>query len=493
VRMWGPPTAQQVRGVLRVVKQQPRDSLLVAACGGRLSAHSLLLALHSPILADLLGEEGRQAVSLPLDMDTVTSLVTFMYGGKVDWGWEVEEAARWLGMAVKDQGLKMEVMESADEEEEDKFFREREGDHVKMEDHEAKHALTKSYSVKSSPQKRKAFELSSEDDDSSDEDEEDPDYFEPSSDNMKSGLNNQCSTDAPKKKRGRPRKSEEEKAKRKLTQNKSNPEYKFPCNFDGCEYRLSTILFLNRHKLLRHDEPMVCEECGMEFLKCKIYLAHKQNEHPAWTCEECGEKKKTKASLTNHIEANHKERIPCDQCGKMYGTKDCLKLHLKQEHGDHEDFQCTECEYKTRKKELFRQHVERRHTERLQATCEFCGEVFKGLKKHLQRTGCGQPNFQAKRYPCDQCDKTFFSKDVVKKHLKQIHSGVRDKVCDQCSYTTYTNYNLRLHVTKMHLGVSMVKESCPHCEKQTTNISRHIEVYHQTKVKESSSLEEQIM
>ena len=117
---------------------------------------------------------------------------------------------------------------------------------------------------------------------------------------------------------------------------------------DFGDYRLSTILFLNRHKLLRHDEPMVCEECGMEFRKCKIYLAHKQNKHPAWTCEECREKKKTKASLTNHTEANHKERIPCDQCGKMYGTKDCLKIHLKQEHGDHEDFQCTECEYKTR-------------------------------------------------------------------------------------------------------------------------------------------------
>jgi len=233
-----------------------------------------------------------------------------------------------------------------------------------------------------------------------------------------------------------------------------------------------------------------------------------KNVHPNYACQHCGVKKKTINSLKNHIEAEHKESIPCPECGVIYKTQASLNQHIKRVHSDQSALQCSRCDYKTNITGDMKAHYERTHTEIGQETCEFCGEVFKNLKNHLERTGCGQEgesvschycgkhyptkvacqfhiswkhekirkeeacefcgkcvinlkrhlqntscgksNVQKKKVSCTMCDKTFSNTDAMKTHIKRIHENIRDKVCQQCSYTTYCNYNLRLHVTKMH-------------------------------------------
>ena len=154
-----------------------------------------------------------------------------------------------------------------------------------------------------------------------------------------------------------------------------------------------------------------------------------------------------------------KERdIPCPHCGVPYATQNSLTIHIGRVHKEKEPQKCSHCDYKTPFLSDMKSHWKRKHTDECLETCEFCGEVFKKLKCHLLRTGCGQTNAQPKpKVPCPQCDKTFRDKHDMNVHIKRIHLGVKDKMCSQCSYATYSNHNLKLHISKAHLGTGMAK------------------------------------
>jgi hypothetical protein len=124
-------------------------------------------------------------------------------------------------------------------------------------------------------------------------------------------------------------------------------------------------------------------------------------------------------------------------------------------------------------------HFTRRHTKDSRDTCQYCGEVFKELKKHLKRTGCGGENVKPDKVKCPSCPKELSNKPALDQHEKKIHKGVRDRICSQCSYATYSTFNLKLHFSKVHIGQKdLEKESCPHCDKVTTNLKYHIEIKH---------------
>ena len=123
---------------------------------------------------------------------------------------------------------------------------------------------------------------------------------------------------------------------------------------------------------------------------------------------------------------------------------------------------------------------DRRHTDQLCETCEFCGEVFKGLKKHLERTGCGgDVPLKKEKIPCPFCPKEMSGRDQLKRHIKTIHdTKSKDKLCPDCDYSTYSNHNLRLHIGSMHGGPRMEKKSCPQCQKSVINLKWHVQTYH---------------
>ena len=254
-------------------------------------------------------------------------------------------------------------------------------------------------------------------------------------------------------------------------------KYQGEVGCEHCNLRFKKHWFMMKHRLNRHNIPMDCESCDKKFSLVADFKKHTKKEHPNKTCDECGMKFSRIQSLKNHVLAKHTEDIPCPHCGVMYATKYTLASHLGRAHGEFESQKCSECDWSGVAADL-KVHFRRKHTEDLQETCEFCGEVFKNLKKHLERTGCGQENFVKEKIPCPHCAKTFSLDTHLKMHIRNIHNSVKDKMCPHCSYSTYSNYNLRLHVSKMHLGANLVKQPCPHCDKETTNVEYHIEIYH---------------
>ena len=487
--MWEGLTRLHQKALLSLFGHGAKDLLLVGNCGGRVKVHSHLLALHSPLAASLLDEMGGgegSAISLPLPLASLTALANLLQG-RQQVGEGVEVAVQLLGIPAssQDRGLvsstlrnrvKMEKNSSGEEDTgnswlggEGSFWDEKE-EIGKMEsedeieekaDVELKNPAP-SKLTKRKPKKKlaaKKFSDTSSDSDS-DSDDDDPDFLE-----------------VKEKKNGSPGK----KRRKSPTWKPEATKGEFEC--DLCNLSFKKPGFLMRHKLQKHEIPMVCELCSKEFSLLADFNLHMKESHPIHTCDICGIKKNTSLQLATHIESKHGENIPCPHCGVMFSTKDSLGVHLYRFHSDREVQKCTECDYSTKVEAEMRKHFKSRHTDECLETCEFCGEVFKKLKGHLLRTGCGQTNVQPKpKIPCPQCDKTFSSKQDMNVHIKRIHLGVKDKMCSQCSYATYSNHNLKLHITKVHLGTGMVKEPCPHCDKETTNLEYHIKTYHGSKI-----------
>ena len=90
----------ELNNFVSLIKVSQPDLMVVSSEGMKFSTWRLLLALHSPFLADLLrtlkpSEEGILAISLPLPYTLVSSMLTILgEGGNLDY---LGEAAQLLG------------------------------------------------------------------------------------------------------------------------------------------------------------------------------------------------------------------------------------------------------------------------------------------------------------------------------------------------------------------------------------------------------------
>ena len=250
---------------------------------------------------------------------------------------------------------------------------------------------------------------------------------------------------------------------------------------DQCNREFKVKQRMMKHRLQKHGLQIDCEFCEQKFQVLAEFRKHIGKEHPSHTCEICGVKKSDSTLLKRHIESRHKEDKPCPHCGVMFSTKWSLNHHIGRVHGEYELHRCDKCDFSARVLADVRAHFKRRHTEEMNGTCEVCGETFKELKKHLERTACGGSD--KAKIQCQQCDKTFFSVDRVKTHMKKVHElpQIKDKICPHCPYATYGNTQLKRHISLVHLGTSTAKKKCPYCDKETKGLEYHISVYHPEK------------
>ena len=179
LRMWENLGKEHQKAMISLLGAGPKDLILVSECGGRVGTHRLLLALHSPVVADLLllqdvdGE--KTAISLPFPLSSVVALANALQerqgGGRRK---EVKELAGFLGIDLKpEESVKTELFSDEAEMEND-FL-------VKFEEEEEKKPFnkTKFYTkIKASPNIKTDYDNRSTDE-SSDEDDNDPDFVSP--------------------------------------------------------------------------------------------------------------------------------------------------------------------------------------------------------------------------------------------------------------------------------------------------------------------------
>ena len=242
--------------------------------------------------------------------------------------------------------------------------------------------------------------------------------------------------------------------------------------------------------MMESSSQLTC--CNLQFKTDIVFKMHREKMHgeifqkPKWLLRKIDHALTTGVlSLGDGGKTNSKKEqvyfhtstiLICPHCGMQTSSPKILGQHIRMLHTG-AFHKCSNCEYQSRRKGDIKLHYMRRHTEQLNTTCQFCGKLFKEIKDHLKTTMCGKDEDDREKTTCEQCGKIVQNRNKLQ-HIKLVHNIVKDKKCTQCSYVTYSNFNLRLHVSKVHMGKSLEYENCPHCSKITSNMKRHLNIYH---------------
>lgn len=191
-----------------------------------------------------------------------------------------------------------------------------------------------------------------------------------------------------------------------------------------------------------------CHMCGSEFktytyLKRHIHLKHLRKYDVG--CKICGKGLYDTTSLKRHIDSVHKNirkpprRVQCPHCGITIAN---LSSHLKYKHP------------------LFRSPNSRNH-----------GNEIKQEDANLTPTEI---------YICDICSNTFVRKLYLRKHLLQKHLNIFEDKCPQCNKGFYDRTAVKRHIKEHHMSVRPPpkRSICIKCGKYVTAIQLHMRRVH---------------
>ena len=255
-----------------------------------------------------------------------------------------------------------------------------------------------------------------------------------------------------------------------------------------------------------------CHQCFVREDREK-FLFHMTQIHNVgdyrFKCDQCDKVFETRNNLTVHLKSHDTSRIVCDQCGKDFKNQECLKSHLKIFHTvdkiTKEDTvkKCDKCDIEFEVPELLDSHLKICQNElkelkckfcdtvwvshlslslhlvvehqSLLSVCDICGEIVKGLKRHKQVVHekiykyychlCAKPTndkdnlnshminvhgIGEKMFKCDQCDKSFANKHILKHHYESHHVKKTLYQCEYCPKTFWMKQYLSTHVRNIH-------------------------------------------
>ena len=249
-------------------------------------------------------------------------------------------------------------------------------------------------------------------------------------------------------------------------------EKPFTCNLcSSAQFKRKSSLV--KHKMMDHGETVTCDHCPQQFDNPNTWTKHVKSHRTA-QCDICA-KMFTEVQLRVHKRLNHEQ--PKKQCPLCPAKVQMLRVHMENCHTG-ELRTCTACPFTSRRKADIDVHYRKMHTDLNKQTCHGCGEVFKKLKAHLQRTKCGTGFKAEANVPCPHCPKMFTHKMGVDKHINAIHLQIKNKHCQFCDYRTYNMFNLNLHIANRHKGEKMEKQQCSHCDKVVMSMDWHLKIYH---------------
>ena len=145
-----------------------------------------------------------------------------------------------------------------------------------------------------------------------------------------------------------------------------------------------------------------------------------------------------------------KEGFICPICGKtLWGrNKKRFRQHVLQHKQKKTTFKCSECDYSFQTDYLLKRHFETEHTDKMPFKCNICSLGLKSeraLKLHL--TIVHGIRFK-ETYVCEDCGKSFKKKYCYQQHV-QVHRPKQWK-CEYCEKMFTMKTNLLTHVARAH-------------------------------------------
>ena len=343
-----PSIVQSQPSLLRLLRQLEPDLTLVGELGSRVKVHSNLIALLSPVVAELLATNpGSECISLPVSLPALLAFhAIYVLGSREELSAEQVELAGDVTELLQVEPLHLETTEIPKSEDVPEAFSKI---IVRL---DARKVKTKS--------------------------------------EIKDEVGNPLPTvDHLQEIKVRvPNVKGHQMGKRSY--NKNGSKGPFVC--EKCPKICESRGAFDKHKISHLEKVVPCKQCSTRFKTNSLMQWHKKRKHSQGrVCTKCGDifkylEKHLKGS-TCGLGEKPLAKHPCSLCPKKFTSMCGLRYHEKNIHKKIKNYTCQSCEYKTYSRSNLAMHVGSQHEGRKleKQDCPFCKKRPYSLDTHVAR------------------------------------------------------------------------------------------------------------
>ncbi|KAL4222566.1 hypothetical protein ACF0H5_018605 [Mactra antiquata] len=258
--------------------------------------------------------------------------------------------------------------------------------------------------------------------------------------------------------------------------------YKFFC--DICSFKSKRQNHYETHMNMHKRNPNLklhsCNKCDFTAVRLSVLqrhnISHVTDTRFLFSCSQCDFTTNVKKNLLKHENKHIKD--------EDFNINE--KTHYSEEILQHssvntdEVYQCSQCEYQTKRKINYLRHHRNRHSDYRPHLCDLCGATFKRTDALKAHKGCHleksrrhlpfvckicQKGFKSmahlaehravhsteRSFQCHICGQMFKTKAVQQRHLRGVHHKANVDQCNTCKRFFSSKYTLRRHL-RQHDG-----------------------------------------
>jgi len=231
------------------------------------------------------------------------------------------------------------------------------------------------------------------------------------------------------------------------------------CYECGIQVRSKTILEKHIRRIHLNQKNFICDVCGYRgFFKFNIVnhiKIHLENREKLFcSFQGCNHQSISKPALKIHHKNEHSgeaKKVYACFCGKEFRQNSSYYTHMRMVHEKIKAHACQHCDRSFYDRTQLKNHIKSQHLKKKDLECETCGKLF-ALTKHLRNH---QRYHQPPKFKCEieGCNNSlFYTSQQLNSHLKVQHQGVRDFACTFCDKKYFHKTHLKKHLLQHGAG-----------------------------------------